>query len=180
MRKKVIFVAGVHGVGKGHLCDLLAESLSIASYSASRLIESEKKSLVSSGKVVLDGDVNQDHLVTALQKLDVKSPILLDGHFCLKSNAGFFEVPLSTFECLGLSLVILLISAPEAIHRNLLSRDGVAFDLDDIRELQRIELARAKYVSENLGLELLIENGGNLEVVRNRVCQLLDRSKAVL
>lgn len=38
MKKRILFVAGVYGVGKTTLCDILSEKYLISSYSSSELI----------------------------------------------------------------------------------------------------------------------------------------------
>lgn len=44
MRFGIIFLAGVHGVGKGYLADVLVKQIGLPSYSASSLIHEKKRS----------------------------------------------------------------------------------------------------------------------------------------
>ena len=39
----MIFISGIHGVGKSHFCNQVEEELNIVTYSASKLIAEKKK-----------------------------------------------------------------------------------------------------------------------------------------
>ena len=80
----MVFVSGVHGVGKSYFCGILKERLNISSYTASSLISGRKKARFSTDKRVADIDVNQLYLLEAVKELkDRNEEFLLDGHFCL-------------------------------------------------------------------------------------------------
>lgn len=55
----MIFVSGVHGVGKSYFCNLVKESTGIETYSASTLIAAKKQSEFSKHKLIPDIDDNQ-------------------------------------------------------------------------------------------------------------------------
>ena len=67
---KVIFVAGIHGVGKTTGCMAVAEELGIPYYTASQIIKGEKASaVVEQSKLVADIDENQRLLIQGVSKL---------------------------------------------------------------------------------------------------------------
>ena len=58
----MIFVNGVHGVGKSYFCNLVKESTGIETYSASTLIAEKKQSEFAKDKLIPDIDDNQQFL----------------------------------------------------------------------------------------------------------------------
>jgi len=90
----VIFVAGVHAVGKTTACTHAARTLSIAHYTASSLIKAEKASAIPEwGKVVADIEGNQNLLIRGVRRvlLENRGRIILDGHFTLPNAKGDIE-----------------------------------------------------------------------------------------
>jgi hypothetical protein len=80
MDNNLIFVGGIHGVGKTTLCKKLTEELHFNHYSASQLIKmlkSENGDGDNKNKGVKNIDGNQDLLITAInQYLDKNTPTL--------------------------------------------------------------------------------------------------------
>lgn len=80
----MIFISGVHGVGKSYFCDMVKQAIDINAYSASTLISKKKKSGFSSDKLIPDIDDNQQYLLQAVNELRAaEGNFILDGHFCL-------------------------------------------------------------------------------------------------
>jgi adenylate kinase len=79
----VIFLAGVHGVGKGFLGTPVASALGISHLTASQLIREEKgQATWGHDKKTSDLDDNQLALIRAVAQRRLTHPsILLDGHF---------------------------------------------------------------------------------------------------
>ena len=66
----MIFISGVHGVGKSYFCDMVKQAIDINAYSASTLISKKKKSGFSSDKLpARDIDDNQQYLLQAVYEL---------------------------------------------------------------------------------------------------------------
>lgn len=87
MKRQIIFVSGVHGVGKTTLCKKIASRYKIEHFSASNLIAKEKAEEHLQNKQVENITGNQDFLVTAINKyFKNETWYLLDGHFCLLNN----------------------------------------------------------------------------------------------
>lgn len=55
----MIFISGVHGVGKSYFCDMVKTETGIESYSASTLITRKKHSGFAKDKLIPDIDDNQ-------------------------------------------------------------------------------------------------------------------------
>jgi len=83
----MIFISGVHGVGKSYFCNKVKEELGINTFSASKLISEHKHAEFSRDKLIPDIDHNQQYLLMAIRDLNaVGSDYLLDG-----SSVGFYE-----------------------------------------------------------------------------------------
>lgn len=65
----MIFISGVHGVGKTYFCDMVKKELGINAYPASQLIAKKKKAGFDSSKLVSDIDKNQQYLLMAVKEL---------------------------------------------------------------------------------------------------------------
>lgn len=166
MNNHVIFLAGIHGVGKGQFSRYLNDRFQLPVYSASTLIKDEKNRPIDSSKIVLDPSENQDHLVSAIKKLNMNNQLMvLDGHFVLLLADSFFEVSISTFQHLPICHVILKIADVNLIHERLLRRDGKSLGVEVLVEFQRLELKRAKEVASILGVEVTIVDTEDYECV---------------
>jgi adenylate kinase len=171
----VIFLAGVHGVGKGYLGIPVAKALGISHLTASQLIGEEKgRATWGIDKKVADLDDNQLALVRAVaQKRIADGDILLDGHFVLRNSEGIL-VPLeqSVFADLKLSGVILLTEDTNIIVSRLALRDGAPTNLDEISELADAESVHAHAVCQALGLPLIVLHAPTESAVLDAVTRL--------
>jgi adenylate kinase len=164
MSLSVIFIGGIHGVGKGYMAAKLSEDLGVPAYSASELIKNEKNAPVDISKVVLDASDNQDHLVLAVNKLEEKHDVvILDGHFVLLGDDGFFDIPQSTFEGLSISAIVLMVDNVNIIRERLLLRDKDAPSLVLLEKMQRREKLQAEKSALNLGVNILTSVSGDYE-----------------
>lgn len=154
----VIFLAGVHGVGKGFLGTSVANSMGITHLTASQLIREEKgQSNWGNDKKTSDLDDNQVALIHAVaQRRLIHPSILLDGHFVLRNAQGVLT-PLATsvFKELRLTGVILLTEAGSVIASRLTLRDKGTTDIQTISELAEAEFNHAQSVCTELKLPLV-------------------------
>ncbi len=152
---EIIFISGVHGVGKSSLCSRINQKFGLPFYSASSLIREVKKSEVDVNKQVVDAENNQDYLIMALDNLNPQSEkILLDGHFCLNDSDGFFDINIKTFQAMRLRSILVLHDIAEKIHQRLLKRDGKSLSAETIHSLQTRELELAKFTANELNVKL--------------------------
>ncbi|WP_345874221.1 ATP-binding protein [Shewanella algae] len=147
--KKIYFISGVHGVGKGTLCRQLKSEIGISFYSCSDLIK-QNSDYIEDGKVVTSAERNQVALIRGLSKIN-EEVFLLDGHFCLiGKEQSVIELDDNVFDAIGPVAVINVVCEPSIIHERLLKRDGKAIGPDMIELLQLKETERAeKYCKAN-------------------------------
>ena len=173
----VIFLAGVHGVGKGFLGAPVANALGISHFTASQLIREEKgQATWGTDKKTSDLDDNQLALIRAVAQRRLTHPsILLDGHFVLRDAQGIL-IPLATsvFKELYLTGVILLIEAESVIASRLALRDKGTPDVQAISELAEAELAHAQVVCTELGLPLAVIHAPTLASLTDAAKRLLE------
>lgn len=155
----VIFLAGVHGVGKGFIGTHVAKSVGVSHFTASQLIR-EEKGLATWGtdKKTSEVDDNQLALVRAVnQRRLIHRSILLDGHFVLRDVQGILT-PLETtvFRELHLAGVILLTEESNIIASRLAMRDKGVTDVYAIPELAKAESEHARAVCHELELPLTV------------------------
>jgi adenylate kinase len=145
---KVIFIAGVHGVGKSHFCSEVKNSLGLPAFSASKLIKEIKQAPVDINKKVIDVIENQDYLITGLKNIKTTAKtIILDGHFCLFDDDGIIDISEKTFEEMPLKAIYVLYDNPENIYHRIKNRDNILLSVDIISEQQEREIKRAKFIA---------------------------------
>lgn len=159
----MIFLSGIHGVGKSYFCEQLKRKIDIETYTASELISAEKDELFSSDKHNKDIADNQQYLLNAVRKLDSKEgKYLLDGHFCLlNENGQITRINSDTFINLSPNAIILLTEVPEVIVERRKARDNVNCNVDEITAFQNEEIAYAKEVAKLLSVKLIISHGAD-------------------
>lgn len=151
MKGQIIFVSGIHGVGKTTLCNTISEQIGINSYSSSNLIR-EFKELSSNKKTVDNVNKNQDILLESIRlNIEEEREYILDGHFILiDENYELKEVPLSTFRDMNIKAIIILYEDVDIILERLSSRDEVSYTKDFIEDFQRKEIERGIEVAKIL------------------------------
>jgi adenylate kinase len=154
----VIFLAGVHGVGKTFLGKPAAETLGLKYATASSLIREalNGKTTWQESKYTSNIDANQEALVTAVNRI-VESfdvALVLDGHFVLRNESGdLVSIPTDVFRRLGLSSVILL-ESPSSVIAERLEERGAPQSIEKISEMATAELNRAEQVCREIDIEL--------------------------
>ncbi|MBF0329952.1 MAG: AAA family ATPase [Nitrospirae bacterium] len=174
-RHKIIFVGGVHGVGKTTLCASLCSKFGIEHYSASDLI-SKIKQVKFSSKRTSDIERNQDILITALDEFTgYDKYFLLDGHFVLIDNKdNIIRIPYSTYAAMSPAAIVLLNDTPEAIFLRLKERDKEKITVEQLRALQEEEIGYSKEVASALAIPYLLTNPlTEIELISDFVDKLL-------
>lgn len=156
----MIFIGGVHGVGKSYFCDRVKHKLGLNAYTASELISERKKEEFTSNKRVCEIDVNQDYLLEAIKILSTtESEFMLDGHFCLLNKNGEVQrIPLVTFTQLSPRAIIVLYDSMESIIERLNKRDGIDYESSAIEVFQKEELIYSQEVSQVLNVPYIAVN----------------------
>ncbi len=157
MHHKIIFIGGVHGIGKTPLCKSICTKFNVIHHSASKLITKYSHIKFPSNKRVENIKRNQDALICAINKyLDTNKNYLLDGHFCLLDQDGVVaKIPLSTFTAISPMAIILLHDDPSNIYCCLQDRDGEIYDMDLLSSFQKQEFHYSRLVATKLNIPYL-------------------------
>lgn len=150
MFRNIIFVGGIHGVGKSTLCKEISSQTGLKYLSASQVLKWGKVSENPNRKLVADVNHTQDLLLSGLKSLIVPEEVyLLEGHYCLlDSNSSIARVPQETFIAINPILFGLIVDDERKIQERVMARDGEACNLDLYIEMQAEEI---KYASEIAG-----------------------------
>ncbi|NXZ87924.1 AAA family ATPase [Serratia fonticola] len=160
----LVFIAGVHGVGKGYLCAQAEKELEFSHKSASELIREFGNIKFEKDKLTNDIDNNQLILLNALEQLKKNgSNILLDGHFTLLGKDGEINtLSANIFEGMSLDGIILVMEPAQVIRERIKSRDGIEIEYD-LDNLLKSELINAREISSKLGVKLIELNSPSKE-----------------
>jgi len=153
----MLFVGGVHGVGKSTICQKAFGPLGYQCKTSSSLIAAHGKR-VDKKKRVSDVSDNQVALLEQLQSAKEQyCRLLLDGHFTLINSQGQIEpIDPTVFETMKPGRLILIKGDAEEISRRLAARDGNKWDSSFLKTFQSAEEEHARYVSEKIQVPLQI------------------------
>lgn len=155
--KKIIFIGGIHGVGKGTFVDAVrAKCPSVEGLSCSTILKWKNPA----HKVVENVKENQNRLLANLPYfIDMDKEYLLDGHFCLLTENGTIEmVSLDVFETINPDMILLIEEKPTIICQRLQQRDSVQYSVELLSSFLQEERNYAKEVAETLGIPIKICN----------------------
>ncbi|WP_373033631.1 AAA family ATPase [Sulfurovum sp.] len=156
-KKKVIFVGGMHGVGKSTMCDKLKIDIGVDVLTASKLIKNTKSEIETKNKIVKSIKDNQIILLQQLKSYTKKSSFLLDGHFTLLNKKKEIEkISINVFRQMNLSTVILINEKKETIMERLQKRDSKTYNIDLIELMRKEEIEHAKNVANELQIPLYV------------------------
>lgn len=159
----MIFISGIHGVGKTFFCNKIKTAFGIDCYSSSSLIAEQKKQGFPADKCVDSIDENQFFLLQAVNALrEERKEFLLDGHFCLLDREGIItRIPADTFSALAPDAIVLLTEDPAIISKRRLERDNIVCSVVAIQAFQEEEIKYAKEISDLLKIPLMISSASN-------------------
>lgn len=152
LKKKsdIIFVGGIHGVGKSYFCNEIKNKIGLPAYSASKLISKLKNEQFKPDKLIADIDHNQYYLLNAINKI-IEKEYFLDGHFCLLNSSCEIErIPIEIFKRLPIKAIIIIYDDVLKIISRLDKRDGVKHNKTTLEKFQNEELSYAKEIAELL------------------------------
>ena len=153
----IVFLSGIHGVGKGYLGKKIYESMNLSLYTASNLIRQYGLQTIDD-KIVTNINKNQDLLLSAIcEIIPSNEDFILDGHLCLISkNNEISRIPKTTFQSIGLKVMIVLIDNPKEIANRLFKRDNKVYDEAFLDSFQAEEVKYAEELCNELNIKLLV------------------------
>ena len=159
---KLVFLSGIHGVGKTTLTNKLKNDLKIDCHSVSSLIKKSGASILLNKKTK-NIDSNQDKWKDELQKLQISNNkiLLIDGHFCLLDEKNkIVELPLDILDGTDTNKIILMKRATSIIQERLFKRDNKLYSIDKLDCFQKKEERMAKKIAvqKNIPLYIYDEN----------------------
>ncbi len=173
----MIFVSGIHGVGKTYFCNMIKEKLGFKNYSASQLIAGRREKSFSADKFVSDIADNQRLLLDAISELrQTGEEFILDGHFCLLNEYGIItRIPMETYNLLKPDVMILLLEKPKIIAERRFQRDGIRQDECTINDFQEAEKVYATEIARQLSIPLEVSSGASdlrriVEIIKTGGC----------
>lgn len=174
----VIFVGGVHGVGKGTLCQQFSERIGVPSFTASSVIRTERQSAIAvDTKAVADPVGNQDLLLRGVRRLlTTKVNILLDGHFTvIDSQNCIVLIDVEVFSQLELQGIVVLEDAPPRICERLRQRDGQEWSVANVSSHQEAEVKHALAIATQLGVTVHLVQADDIQAFTQIVTGMLRR-----
>tara|TARA_R110002051_G_C8680099_1_gene491661 strand:- start:138 stop:662 length:525 start_codon:yes stop_codon:yes gene_type:complete len=163
---KIIFVGGIHAVGKGTVCKKLTQKFKFDHLSASQVLKWDEISDLKNKKVQ-DFSTTQDRLLNNLNRIiKPNKKYLLDGHFTLLNSNGEPEkIDESTFVRIQPESIILLTCDPKIIFERLRQRDNSSYKLSVLEKMQEMEVEHANYISNKLGIPLFTVIDGDTSLI---------------
>lgn len=156
-KENIVFVGGVHGVGKTYFVENLPKDIKkkIKTLSCSEIMGWDKTS-----KAVIDTNENQKRLIFNLRdEIEEDKKYFLVGHFCLvnKKSQEIEQIPIDTFRAINPHSLILINETPEIIIKRLEERGNVdKWRVDFIKKFVDAERKHAEKVKNELGIKLYI------------------------
>nr|WP_298655519.1 ATP-binding protein [uncultured Flavobacterium sp.] len=129
----IIFIGGIHGVGKGTICKKIASKTDLIHITASEILKWDEISS-SDNKLVNNISSTQERLINGLKSL-IKNDkrYLLDGHFCLLNSNGIpCKIDEDTFDSINPKIISIVIDDIGKIVDRLEKRDNKKYDIKSL------------------------------------------------
>lgn len=154
MNNNIVFIGGIHGVGKSTICKKACDILKIKYLSASEVLMWKDINNDTTNKNVEDIEITQDRLIDGLKRvLNEANNYILDGHFCLFDSKGEINrVSIGTFLHIGPIAICNIVGDTEKISKRLSERDGKIYAAEKLAIMQAEETSYGKIVAEKLGV----------------------------
>lgn len=165
MYKNIIFIGGIHGVGKGTYCKGVSKQYAIEHLTCSSVLKWRPEN-VECVKAVKDVNRNQDQLILNLSKIvQENKKYLLDGHFSLlKADYSIEKISLDVFSDIHPVAITVLTEDINTICQRLELRDKNKYNSDLLNTMQEIEIEHANWVARKLNIPFFeIHNVGDKE-----------------
>jgi len=158
----IIFIGGIHGVGKGTMCKEISQKYSLEHLSASEVLKWEEIS-DKKNKKVENFVSTKSRLINGLKNI-IKPNIkyLLDGHFCLlNKNEKPEKIQEDIFYSINPKAIVVMTCEIDTIISRLSSRDKSNYNYEILSEMQNLETQYAKEIARNLKIPFMNIKDGN-------------------
>jgi adenylate kinase len=147
----IVFIGGIHGVGKGTLCEKVCKDLNLHHLSASEVLKWEEIS-EKENKLVKDFSLTQNRLITNLHQIVKENErYVIDGHYCLLNKENVPEkIDFDTFRKLNPFAFVIIVDDVQKIKRRLENRDNREYDFELLLRFQELELEYSIELAEQL------------------------------
>jgi len=174
MLNNIIFIGGIHGVGKSTICQNICRDLNMEYLSASELLRWEDINDDAKNKKVKDIPFTQNRLIAGLSHIIQKGKYyLLDGHYCLLNEEGEVEkISIDVFMQINPKVLCLIIGNIKEIKTRLDLRDNKNYNFALLEQLQNSELDHAKELSVALKVPLYIEESADAMNILNHLSKI--------
>lgn len=158
MVKNIVFIGGIHGVGKSTVCQNICAKGDIKHLSASDLLKWVEINTDPKNKKVKDIEDTQQRLLRGLNEtVQMNTNYLLDGHFCLfNKHVEVSRIPISLFRSINPVMLCLVTGNVADIKNNIEQRDNRQYDLDLLTQMQEEEIQHATFIASDLGIKLIL------------------------
>lgn len=160
MSNSIIFVGGIHGVGKSTICRRICAELNIEYLSASKLMKWSELNEDTNNKKVEDLSLTQDRLIVGLRNVvQENKTYTLDGHYCLLNKENeVTKIPFEIFEQVKPKLFVIVVKDVNEIKKQLEARDKKSYDINLLEKFQNKEITYAEYLADKLNIPIYIYN----------------------
>jgi Archaeal adenylate kinase len=160
----VIFVGGIHGVGKSSFCEEIKKNMSINVISAGNLIAEYKRIEFSSNKLVDEINENQYILIKALSNINLENKdYLLVGHFCLQDiNKNIQKIDVEVFRKMDTRAIILLTESPSIIVKRRKIRDSIVETCEWVEYFQEMEKQHCEKVATIINVPYIVIDNADI------------------
>lgn len=172
----IIFIAGIHGVGKTYLSVLTAQQLEVIHATASQLIREERgMQSWTSNKQSDDVAENQSALISAVGRIKASHQnMLLDGHFVIRGdNNTYIPIDTNVFRDLNVDAVLLLETDDEIVFDRLTARGDCSWSIEELASFADGETIHANQVSKTLEIPLYLLRSPSLSRFKDMVESIL-------
>ncbi len=162
--ENLLFIGGIHGVGKGTICKKICEETNLIHITASDVLKWNELSKPDNKKVANIKDT-QKRLISGLSRIiNENKTYLLDGHFCLFNAKGEVErIPEETFEQINPMLFAIVIDDVDQIQERINKRDEKFYNIDTLEKMQIAEIEYSKDIALLLNVPLIEIKNGNYQ-----------------
>lgn len=174
MFDNIVFIGGIHGVGKSTICLNICQKLNLEYLSASELLKWNDINDDIKNKKVEDIPYTQNRLITGLKNIvNHEKFYLLDGHYCLLNKDNEVEnISINTFLMINPIAFCLILGDVLEIKNRLEVRDSKPYKYELLELLQDSELNYSKLLSKTLNTPLHVGNNNDYSNLTNALSKI--------